>query len=102
MLALIAAYNQWQNPTAWIYLALHGTYGIHWVLKSLIYPDLAWEQETSIWFGIVSWIALALYWIPGWLLMSLAAHAPAGTLAYAYQFIFLGFSSTLPATFKNM
>ena len=34
VLMLMAVYDQWQNPTAWVYLALHGTYGLLWVLKS--------------------------------------------------------------------
>ena len=38
VLFLIAIYRQWQNPTAWVYLALHGTYGFLWVLKSKIFP----------------------------------------------------------------
>ena len=39
VLLLMAIFNQWQNPTAWVYLALHGTYGVCWVLKSRIFPD---------------------------------------------------------------
>jgi steroid 5-alpha reductase family enzyme len=99
MLAFIAAYNQWQNPTAWVYLALHGTYGFLWILKSCIYPDSAWEHKTSIWFGVVSWFALTLYWIPGWLIMSRNTQAPAwylGLCISLYVFgIFFHFTSDM-------
>jgi hypothetical protein len=47
ILAMMALHNQWQNSTAWIYLALHGTYGILWVLKSRFFPDKQWEQQAS-------------------------------------------------------
>ena len=40
VLVMMAAFQQWGNPTAWIYLALHGSYGILWALKSRFYPDL--------------------------------------------------------------
>ena len=44
VLLMMAWFNQWQNPTAWVYLALHGTYGILWILKGQIFPDAQWEQ----------------------------------------------------------
>ncbi len=57
----IAIYNQWQNTTAWISLALHGTYGILWALKSRIFPDEKWKQETGWSYGLVIWGGLTLY-----------------------------------------
>ncbi|RMG87786.1 MAG: steroid 5-alpha reductase, partial [Chloroflexi bacterium] len=33
ILLLIAIFNQWENPTAWVYWGLHGSYGVLWVLK---------------------------------------------------------------------
>ena len=86
----IAIYDQWQNPAAWIYLALHGTYGFLWILKSLIYPDKTWEQKVSFWFGIGSWAALALYWIPGWLLISRGQLVPAWYLGLCIFFYIIG------------
>ncbi len=81
LLGMMAYYRQWQNPTAWVYVALHGTYGILWVLKSRLFPDKNWEKKVSLWFGLVSWIALVMYWFPGWLVMSRAFQAPAWLLA---------------------
>lgn len=86
----IVIYNQWQNPAAWIYLALHGTYGFLWILKSFIYPDKTWEQEVSFWFGIGSWAALALYWIPGWLLISGGQLIPAWYLGLCIFIYIIG------------
>jgi protein-S-isoprenylcysteine O-methyltransferase Ste14 len=76
VLILMAIYRQWDNPTAWIYLALHGTYGFLWILKSSIFPDQAWEEKTGLAFGLVIWGSLSLYWIAPWMLMARAVHAP--------------------------
>ncbi len=90
LLGMMAFYGQWQNPTAWVYLALHGTYGLMWVMKSAIFPDISWERKTSLWFGVVSWLALALYWIPGWLVMARGVQAPPGLLGAAVGLNLLG------------
>jgi steroid 5-alpha reductase family enzyme len=62
ILVMMAYFNQWQNPTAWVYLALHGTYGVLWALKSRIFPDKQWETDKGLWFGLVIWGGLSLYW----------------------------------------
>ncbi len=67
---LIVYFNQWENTTAWIYLALHGSYGIMWVLKSKIFPDKTWETKCSIWYGLYIWGGLTLYWISPYIIMS--------------------------------
>ena len=70
VLLLIWYFNQWENPTAWIYLALHGSYGIMWILKSLIFPDKTWEAKCTIWYGLYIWGGLTLYWISPFIIMS--------------------------------
>ena len=70
VLGLIVYFNQWENMTAWIYLALHGSYGIMWVLKSAIFPDKTWEAKCSIWYGLYIWGGLTLYWISPLIIMS--------------------------------
>ena len=70
VLGLIIYFNQWENITAWVYLALHGSYGIMWVLKSKIFPDTTWESACSIWYGLYIWGGLTLYWITPWIIMS--------------------------------
>ena len=67
---LIWYFGQWDNATAWIYLALHGSYGIMWVLKSAIFPDKTWEAKCSIWYGFYIWGGLSMYWISPWIIMS--------------------------------
>ena len=70
VLFLMYFYNQWENQTAWTYLALHGTYGMLWVLKSRIFPDKTWEQPSSIWYGLYMWFGLTLYWVSPWIITS--------------------------------
>ena len=66
---LIWYFHQWENHTAWIYLALHGSYGIMWVLKSMIFPDKTWEVKCTIWYGLYIWGGLTLYWISPFIIM---------------------------------
>ncbi|HEX7975013.1 MAG TPA: DUF1295 domain-containing protein [Anaerolineales bacterium] len=81
VLLLMALYGQWHNPTAWVYLALHGAYGFLWALKSRIFPDRRWEQPTGWGYGLVIWGGLSLYWIAPWLLMVRGVQAPGWYLA---------------------
>jgi len=99
VLALIAWYNQWENPTAWVYLALHGSYGVMWVLKSRIFPDKLWEERSSLAYGLAIWGGLSLYWLAGWLLTSRGVQAPGWYLAlcvslYAFG-VFFHFASDM-------
>lgn len=80
VLILMAIFKQWENPTAWIYLALHGTYGWLWVLKSHFYPDKTWERPASIQDRLVIWGGLTLYWIAPLLLTANNVHLPAWSL----------------------
>jgi protein-S-isoprenylcysteine O-methyltransferase Ste14 len=76
ILILIAIYQQWDNPTAWIYLALHGTYGVLWVLKSRVFPDKSWETEASRFDVFYFWGGMTLYWVAPWLIASRGVTAP--------------------------
>ena len=66
MFGLMVAFGRWDNPTAWLYLALHGAYGLFWVAKSRMFPDRDWEQQVHWLHGIVFfWGGLTLYWAGG-------------------------------------
>jgi len=70
VLYLMWYFNQFDNFTAWIYLAIHGSYGIMWVLKSMVFPDKTWEANCTIWYGLYIWAGLSLYWISPYIIMS--------------------------------
>jgi protein-S-isoprenylcysteine O-methyltransferase Ste14 len=90
VLILMAIYDQWQNPTAWVYLAMHGTYGILWVLKSRFFGDRQWEQETGAGFATLIVVGLMLYWIAPWLLTWRGVQAPPWCLAICASLYALG------------
>lgn len=88
--SLIALHSQWQNQTAWAYLALHGTYGLLWVLKSQLFPDKQWEQPTSIFYGAYIWAGLTLYWITPWIITSQQVEAPEWYIAICIALYVVG------------
>jgi len=68
VLGLMVAYRNF-TLGAWVYLALHGTYGILWLVKDRIYPDRQWEQKITLGMGIITFIVFGLYWVAPFLLI---------------------------------
>lgn len=90
ILSLMGLYRAWWNPTAWIYLALHGTYGLLWVLKSRYFPDKRWEEETGWGYALIILGGLSLYWIAPWLIISRGIQAPPWLLGLSVAIYGLG------------
>jgi protein-S-isoprenylcysteine O-methyltransferase Ste14 len=82
---------------AWVYLALHGTYGLVWLLKDRIYPDKQWEQELPVIQGIPGFFVIGLYWVAPFILISQNVEPPypliAGAIALNILGIFLHYAS---------
>jgi hypothetical protein len=78
---MMAWFDQWHNPTAWLYLALHGLYGLLWVSKSRLFPDRSWERPAGLGYGLLIWGSLSLYWLAPLLLMARDVQAPGWYLA---------------------
>ena len=75
-LGFLMWYYQNDSTGAWIYLALHGSYGLVWIIKDLAFPDPGWQPRITIAGGINSFLAvLGWYWVFGWLLISGASTA---------------------------
>lgn len=96
VLALMMIYQNF-TIAPWVYLALHGTYGILWLLKDRIFPDKQWEQEVPEWLGMVAFLVLLLYWVAPFLLISRGTTPPAwlisGAIALNILGVFLHYSS---------
>jgi steroid 5-alpha reductase family enzyme len=90
ILGMMAYFRQWQNPTPWVYLGLHGTYGLLWVLKSRIFPDKQWEQNSGWLLGLIYWGGLSLYWISPLIITSDAVQAPPWLLGICTSMFTLG------------
>lgn len=74
-LGLLIWYYHNTSAVAWIYLAMHGSYGLVWILKDLAFPDSAWQAKVTIGGGLNAFAAvLGWYWVFGWLLISGTAH----------------------------
>lgn len=59
------------SPEAWIYLALHGSYGLCWVVKDLAFPDPRWRVKVTLGGALLSFLlVLGPYWLFPWLLIS--------------------------------
>ncbi len=82
---------------AWVYLALHGTYGFLWLLKDRIYPDKQWEQEVSLIQAILAFVVVCLYWVAPYILISRGSVPPLPLVAAAISLniigVFLHFTS---------
>jgi steroid 5-alpha reductase family enzyme len=69
VLGLMYYYNNF-SIGAWVYLALHGSYGFLWLIKDQLFPDRQWEQQVSVSYGIFVFLMLCLYWIAPFILIS--------------------------------
>lgn len=94
--ALMVAYQNF-GLGPWVYLALHGTYGLLWLLKDRLYPDKQWEQSIAVGAGAVTFGFLGLYWVAPFLLISRGVEPPlplvAGAIALNILGIFLHYAS---------
>ena len=73
-LPFIAALMWWygnSSAAAWVYLGLHGGYGLAWLVKDLVVPDRGWQQRVTFGGALLSFLlVLGPYWIMPWLLIS--------------------------------
>ena len=55
---------------AWIYLALHGNYGIVWYIKDRTFPDIGFERPTTLVSALVPWVTVLIpyYFIGYWII----------------------------------
>jgi protein-S-isoprenylcysteine O-methyltransferase Ste14 len=59
------------SAAAWVFTAMHGSYGLVWILKDLAFPDPNWQRRITIGGGINAFLGvLGWYWVFGWLLIS--------------------------------
>lgn len=96
VVALMVAYQNF-SLGPWVYLALHGTYGILWLLKDRLYPDKQWEQTIPLATGIFGFGFISLYWVAPFLLISRGVEPPlplvAGAIALNILGVFLHYAS---------
>lgn len=90
VLALMWAHDCW-TPTAWVYLGLHGSYGLVWLLKDAIFPDPSWEKKITLGGALNAWLfVLGPYWIAPWLIVSQRIEQPPAVLGGAVLLYAIG------------
>jgi protein-S-isoprenylcysteine O-methyltransferase Ste14 len=73
-IALLMAWYDNFSMAAWVYLALHGGYGLLWLLKDACFPDPAWQVRVTLGGALMAFLGvLGWYWVIGWLLISAPA-----------------------------
>jgi protein-S-isoprenylcysteine O-methyltransferase Ste14 len=76
VLALMWCFNCW-TTTAWVYAALHGTYGLCWILKDRAFPDPNWEKKVTFGGAFIMWaLILGPYWLAPVLIVTERIEAP--------------------------
>ena len=70
VLAFMWYFSNWSTE-AFIYLSLHGTYSILWLIKESHYPDLRFQDKQPLWIGVAFiFLPLAGYYLAPFLLIS--------------------------------
>ena len=70
-LFLLNKYHAFDSPQCMAYTALHGSYGLCWLLKELVFPDPKWSVKITASSAMASiLVVLGPYWLAAFLLMS--------------------------------
>ncbi|MGB7982496.1 MAG: DUF1295 domain-containing protein [Candidatus Nanopelagicales bacterium] len=83
VLGLMVLTDTW-TATAWTYLALHGSYGLIWLLKDVVMPDARWQTRITAGGAFMTFaLVLGPYWLAPILLVRDDTQQPAWLLAAA-------------------
>lgn len=83
VLGLMAVTDTW-TATAWAYLAMHGSYGLIWLLKDAVMPDRRWQTRITVGGALLTWaLVLGPYWLAPILLVRDDTQQPPWLLACA-------------------
>ena len=70
VLSLMWFYQNWSTE-AFVYLSIHGTYSVLWLIKQSLYPDKRFDAQQPIWIGVLFiFVPLAGYYAAPYLLIS--------------------------------
>jgi protein-S-isoprenylcysteine O-methyltransferase Ste14 len=70
ILAMMWYFHNW-SAVAFLYLGLHGTYSLLWLIKHSVFPDKRFAQPISLWIGVFTpFLPLMAYMIGPYVLIS--------------------------------
>lgn len=76
VLGMMWFFNNW-STSAFIYLSIHGTYSLLWLIKHALYPDKRFDEPQPLWIGLLFiFLPLAGYYIAPYLLISRRIELP--------------------------
>lgn len=90
ILGLMAWYDSW-GSTAWIYLALHGTYCLLWMIKDASFPDRRFTAPIHPLAGIIFVFGmLGAYWAAPYIIIAHHLSAPGWLIGLSIFLTILG------------
>ena len=90
VLGLMWFYDNWSTD-AYVYLAMHGTYSILWLLKHSMYGDRRFEEKVPFLIGVLFiFVPLAGYYLAPYLLISSHVSVPPPVVGLAMSLYILG------------
>ena len=90
VLAMMWFFDNWSTE-AFVYLALHGTYSVLWLIKYFIYPDRSFEERVPVGIGIAFvFLPLEAYLLAPYLLISRHVKHPPWALAAVLSVYIIG------------
>jgi steroid 5-alpha reductase family enzyme len=99
VLGVMAATGRTASPSLWVYLAIHGIYGVLWVMKSRVFGDKNWERPCTPKRFVMLVGGLLAYWAAPVLLATSGREAPPALLGFAVALfgfgVFLHFASDM-------
>ncbi len=63
-------YYQNFSRAMYLYLALHGSYGMIWIFKDVVFGDKSFDQYAKIGSVVCHILFLSMYWMMAWFLAS--------------------------------
>lgn len=90
VLGMMWYFDNW-SIEAFVYLSLHGTYALLWLIKEALYPDRRFQDEQPLWIGILFiFLPLAGYYVAPYLLISRHVSLPPAVVGGAIGLYTLG------------
>ena len=92
VLLLMAARGAWGAP-AWVYLGMHGGYGVAWLIKEATFPDSTWGADATLGGCIYLFFSMSLFWIAPFCVIDAEARGmstPPPTVAAALYLFSIG------------
>jgi protein-S-isoprenylcysteine O-methyltransferase Ste14 len=90
VLALMWYFHNW-SAAAFLYLGLHGTYTLLWLIKQSVFADKRFAQPIPLWIGVLTpFLPLMAYMIAPYLLISEHTVPPNWVFAAAPFLVILG------------